>query len=363
MKKIIENVATWIIAIVVLSAICSIVSKNEKNDVKITNKNEVYSKNNNDNEEEQKNIDYTLEMEKYEPTEEEYLRLYVKQYNIKMEEFFQMDKINERKLELLDEMKDENYSPMYIKMDEKYSGLTETLSYSEVNRTKNETNFIYLGEIKDNKPDGIGMIIEKVSFFDTKYDFIRYLGYFKEGYFNGVGKLYASTNQEDLNEYYKIDNTMNADGVVKAFNYLIYEGEFKKGNLTGKGNRFHYVDYIMQNDIKYSIDNTEVTSENEESLDTSKNLLKYPIYKIETGEFKNSKIDGDGKTYTQAVLTYKGEYKKGKFDGKGELFFPSGKIKYKGEFTSGEYDGNGTEYDENGNEIYSGKWYMGDYDS
>lgn len=174
--------------------------------------------------------------------------------------------------------------------------------------TREESNLFYLGEIKNNRPSGIGVLFkdkrnnEMPSLFESSG--VQYIGEFQDGMWHGYGQVYHAGQ-------------------------LIYEGYLKKGKYDGKGLKFSY------------------------DLDK--------IVEIVVGHFENDYINGQCKIYMNGILNYDGNVDMNKMEGKGVLYYPSGKMKYNGEFKNNLYSGYGVSYREDGSVEYDGQWKSGDY--
>lgn len=332
----------WIIASILLTIFVFIVDH-------FTNKNVIPSNSTNISNKVQKTketpviINYDAEMKKFPIGTTEYLNLYIRKYNIKLNSFSEKKELMPK----LDEFKEELKSP---KSPIKYLELENHLfNESDYKLTSSQTNTIYLGELKDNKPNGLGLIATIINpdsaILDKGKDIflINYFGYFKAGILSGFGNsFYIPTEQEiyDFSRLYEETGKNYLDYINSRLNFLQYEGKFDNGKKNGLGNYFEY-------DV--------INAYPSEHADTN-------IY-IKTGTFKDKVLDGIGKEYMfDGYLFYAGSYKNGLYDGEGTLYFPdSSKIKYKGNFSDGRYDGNGTLYDEAGKIVYTGEWNRGDY--
>lgn len=260
--------------------------------------------------------------------EYDYLENYSKKYDIKLHEFKERNKIL-KSLEKLNS--DKNMS--YLKVDSQ-------LFSNNYKITNSETDIIYCGEIKDNKPHGVGAIYQIVD----GQSFIKYAGNFKKGKFEGYGMLFNIPTDDEY--YYSTTIYEDQEDAIKRANFLTFEGSFKDGHPNGKGNYYEYCDLQME---MYLV---------QDGYDKSKDINIY----IGDFEVNDDGLTGKGKMYSNGCLLYDGEYKDGNYDGKGTLYFKnSQQVQYKGEFKNGNYNGKGTLYDENGNKVYSGKWSMGDY--
>lgn len=288
-------------------------------------------------------IDYDAEMRKYAIRTTEYLNLYTGKYNIKLNTFSEKKELVPK----LNELKKELESP---KSPIKYLELEKHLfKESNYKLTSSKTNIIYLGELKDNKPNGLGLIANLVNPDEAILDkgkdiyLIKYYGYFKDGLFKGFGNSFYIPTEEEifyLSRQYQETGVNYLDFINSKLNYLEYEGEFDNGIKNGLGNYFEY------DAIKPIPDELPETN----------------IY-IKTGTFKDKVLDGNGREYMRdGYLLYDGSYKDGLHDGGGTLYFPdSSKIEYKGNFSDDRYDGKGTLYDKTGKVIYTGEWNRGDY--
>lgn len=177
-----------------------------------------------------------------------------------------------------------------------------------------DTGYYYIGEIDDNKPDGIGTLYKKE--YASKYLSPIYSGEWEDGMYNGYGQRFAK---------YEYDYRISI---------LSYEGIFKDFKRNGKGIR-----YVMHGSLD-NLTNCEITS----------------------GEFYGSAYypAGEVKKFKDFVLILEGKFDEDG-DGKGIEYYPNGNVKYKGEFERHRYHGDGVLYDENGKEIYDGEWENGDY--
>lgn len=174
-------------------------------------------------------------------------------------------------------------------------------------------DYVYYGSVKDNRPDGFGVLCSDyvdLNDMTTTYMYLVSAGTFSKGMLNGYGALFDR-------------------GVV------IYDGDFKNGWRDGKGNSFSFGYDVVDMSIQVMV--TKVS------------------------DFKHGEQTGKIRWYNNDVLLYDGEVKNGAAHGKGVSYFANGQVRYNGEWKNGEYDGVGTLYDESGRKIYSGKWKKGDY--
>lgn len=133
----------------------------------------------------------------------------------------------------------------------------------------------YVGELKKGKADGIGL---ELGINDMLYGGIAdyYLGEFKNGEESGFGLE-----------------------VSDAYSTC---GEFKKGYPNGKVTEYYYDTLIYE------------------------------------GNMKKGEYSGKGKTYyLDGTVEYEGEFKNGKYHGKGTLYDEDGNKVYSGRWKNGDY--------------------------
>ena len=153
----------------------------------------------------------------------------------------------------------------------KYHGWFINDEYNEQGILYDENKkVVYQGTFKNGYYDGNGRL------FFPDSAFVKYEGEFKNGEFNGIGKLY-------------LENSI----IVK------YEGTFKNGEFNGHG-------------IKYN-----------------------PKHKIYEGEFKNGLYYGIGKQYNSfnGIMIYEGDFKNDLFNGQGVYYLKN----QTGKFVNGSY--------------------------
>lgn len=262
--------------------------------------------------------------------------------------------------------------------------------------TRGSTEFVYMGQMKDNKPDGIGALFKLVNlsmgendngelvadveeYSDWSYEedtyFARiYIGNFKEGRPEGYGIEFSSPGDDDyfINNIY-LDDYENGDyqtAIYDMANPQRYEGEFKEGNYSGQGNAYIYMD-------SYSYE-ADIGDENVEEIDLGEYSELFGEEKgrkmqeivsgrnkditISSGYYEDGELNGEVRVYELGYLSYEGEMKKGEKHGKGiEYFSCSEQVQYEGEWAYGRYNGTGILYNEDGTVDYSGEWEGGDY--
>lgn len=184
----------------------------------------------------------------------------------------------------------------------------------QYSRTISFSIYTYQGQLKNNMPDGYGMLYLN--------DRIYYIGEFKDGYIYGYG-LRVTTDmyytQDLFHSVLGVDGSTITDSTV--WMNAVYEGEFEYGRFSGKGNLFA---------LNVDLDTVEFDEENNATAGRR-------YFDITVGEFKNGERDGDNKIYYDGVLHYDGEMKRGLYDGKGTLYFDDGSVMYSGKWKKGDY--------------------------
>ncbi|WP_405117838.1 hypothetical protein MHB43_20165 [Paenibacillus sp. FSL H8-0317] len=257
-----------------------------------------------------------------------------------------------------------NGERMFLKSENKYWNLFGDPYYK---RTLEYENYIYYGETRDSKPHGEGVLYTySYSNFLNKVMVPLYIGDFKDGMFNGYGTefMLASEYYNDVFGYY---GGLDEYGLV----FPVYEGYFKNGKYHGEG-ILSLIDEKSSTDepsnlLKYYKVNKLAIESFEKKFEKSEELYYFPDMPIlktsvrDIGEFKDGKLNGDGKQYNgQGVLMYEGELKKDRYHGEGKLYFNNGNIKYEGDFKSNQFHGKGTLYNSDGTIKYKGKFASGD---
>lgn len=217
-----------------------------------------------------------------------------------------------------------------------------------------ESNLLYMGEMKNEKPNGYGEIYKILNAgSDTEPILFTqrvYTGMFKKGQYSGFGKEYVSFNDEnEMIEFGYRNIIREAENpqkyVEQYFNELQYMGYFSKGVYEGKGLLFGYPEIYRMLMAKQGIKSIQQMGKFDH------------ILAISSGDFKAGLENGNVTQYLNGDLLYEGSMKKGYYDGKGSIYYwGTPQIKYKGEFEADECNGKGTLYDIDGKEICSGIW-------
>ena len=174
-----------------------------------------------------------------------------------------------------------------------------------------EENYIYEGELKNNKREGFGKCI-----YENKN---YYIGQWLNDQINGKGKIYTKNNN------------------------IIYEGDFVNGKFEGKGT------FYDKNGGYYIGDFCDNKKHGKGKMYYSNGQIQYE------GNFVNDKYEGEGKYYYKKGKYYIGNFYKNKKNGKGVLYYKNDEINYIGDFKDDKYEGNGKYIFKNGC-FYVGEW-------
>lgn len=248
-------------------------------------------------------------------------------------------------------------------------GTSMTVHYK---KTLNNTSYYYCGEFdENNKATGLGAIFyfdeDDIYYMDegkTPPILLLYVGYFKDGVYDGYGIEF------DTYSYASFFDVDICDNNIDLLNGgQVHEGYFKYGMPHGQG-------YYYASDIKNKIWTLDL-----EIVDPS--ILSYGI---KLGNFEYGYLTGECKVYERNTLVYEGEMLEDKcsgygvlydtytgnivykgnllnnaYEGEGELYSPdTGQLIYKGSFVNGQYHGMGILYDESGRVLHEGEFAYGD---
>ena len=176
----------------------------------------------------------------------------------------------------------------------------------------------YVGELNNNKPNGFGTCIRT---------HIKYTGEWKNGLPDGKGiaiyKQFAFSffidAQYDKFQMFKYDGTVknglfDGKGSLTRNGKLFYEGEFKEGSITGKGEL-----YSDKGKLMYKGDFVYGKFEGKGMFYNENSELMY------TGNWKNGKKEGYGVLYnpkvSKVIPNYDGYWKDNAYNGEGKLKF------------------------------------------
>lgn len=260
---------------------------------------------------------------------------------------FELCEFSQEEERLLEKLEEDNLEKVYLR-------LTPNLYENEVFvQSFEESEWVYKGELKKEKPDGYGSIFRAINIGDDVrpcYVYqVVYEGQFSKGKFSGYGKKYYYFHDDGDMSNYSIGIRQSDDPqqyITDYFNELEYIGNFEDSVYSGKGNLFSYPSkYFFLSD----------THRGDALSDTSDPAYRW--LSITTGEFKKGEANGKIKDYFGNYLYYDGEMKNDLKNGKGTLYYElSNQVKYEGEFLADEIRGEGTLYSFEGEEICTGEW-------
>lgn len=255
---------------------------------------------------------------------------YVDQFQLDVEKFSQREQALQRGYALVNSEESESL--------ERGKNLFTGFCYSITSRG---STLQYFGELKNNKPDGFGVI------YDNSMSYYTYIGNFSKGKFSGYGIQFSDKLNDNGNVDYAVQQGEISPELATKLSdyfdhYVTYEGEWKNGAKSGRGNEF--------------------TLTSESGYPELKNYWAgsyYPV--IYSGQFSKDQYNGTGRLFEYGRLTYEGSCKKSHPNGEGTKYYSNGQVQYEGHWKNGKYDGSGTAYNEDGSVAYSGKWRNGDY--
>ena len=190
----------------------------------------------------------------------------------------------------------------------------------------------YLGDVKDNKPDGEG------AFFCIRDTGMRllYAGGFKEGRMNGKGVLFSVTSPASI--VFEMGSYENG---VKSGKCVMYNCADIHNILELYGNS--WIEYEEQYFQYYNKDEKNQVIENLFEKDKAAELI-YIAKCYEAINLEDAFYVRTNYAVIEPIISYEGEYKKDNFSGKGALYGGYGTLWYRGEFKSGQFHGKGTLY-------------------
>lgn len=225
---------------------------------------------------------------------------YAEAYGIELNRFPKEEKALAKWLE------EGNYDQVFLDWDISWNNLLK----NRFKRTEKRSEFVYCGDLKDNRPDGYGVLLQEygqgnrfIEDGDHCYDLL-YIGEFKEGKFDGFGLAFVSLT----NGYYSLmevcpydeDSAEFTNYYLTWINRVSYMGEFSNGSKNGRGNEFDIVGAQYGSFV--------------EDLDTQR-------YLIDVGEFRRGELNGYGRLYAAEKMYYEGELKDGLMHGKGKRYY------------------------------------------
>jgi hypothetical protein len=171
----------------------------------------------------------------------------------------------------------------------------------------------------------------------------KYQGQFKNGLFNGKGKIVWRDGSVYEGEFK--NGLFEGKGVFHYKNGELYAGQFKDGLAQGKG------EHTYSNGDRYQGDFSDGLPEGIGTY-SGDNGYKY------RGEFKHGYFHGKGKSNLANGDHYDGEFFKGYEQGFGTYYYSNGDH-YQGEFRAGVFHGRGKFFTQETGEVIQGEWRNG----
>lgn len=224
--------------------------------------------------------------------------------------------------------------------------------------TRDRSNYLYCGELKDNLASGYGILYcaSEIEYgvleYENRYFNIAYIGQFEKGRLEGYGLQFNVPQGAILSSFQQICHDSEssqefADAYQDWVNFVTYEGMFKDGRCDGSGNMY---ELNLALNVSFA------------PMISLPDVEKVAFDSVTAGNFKGKKPNGECRVYLRTYLWYEGEMKDGKLDGYGrEYHRDSDVVEYEGYYKNDMRHGEGTSYDAEGNVEYSGKWKYGDY--
>lgn len=195
-----------------------------------------------------------------------------------------------------------------------------------------ECDYYYVGEMKDNRPHGFGVL---TSGYEQESLVIHYIGKFKKGEVDGC---------------YGVE--LERRGTYSQITYIKCEGIMKYYGVLEDGKQTYLHDFLTVSHYYGGED-----SYSDMGLGTLKVAKCIPQY---VGNIKKSSYSGQGVLYYgNGQIKYEGDFKQGSFHGKGELHYDNGQVQYEGEFKNGLFHGKGKLYSLEGILLQEGEYKRG----
>ena len=194
----------------------------------------------------------------------------------------------------------------------------------------NEEESSYVGEWKNGKRDGFGVLCWK--------EVSKYIGEFIEDKVVGFGKLIREEGDTYIGQWHNFQ----AQGIGKYISNreATYQGYWNKDKRNGFG---------MESWPRGSTYSGEYVDGNKEGV----GMLLFDSNGGYIGEFENGCLSGIGTFYFNDNRKYEGEWKNNKMNGYGRITWPDGKF-YEGEFQDDKKVGFGVFFSPK--RIYMGMW-------
>lgn len=243
-----------------------------------------------------------------------------------------------------------------------------TIPIDKIIRVSESEQYLYFGELKDNKRNGKGRTVMgngrtayDGGYLDDKRDGfgvyyyktgrICYVGDWRENRRNGVGVAFMPTDRSMYVGGWENDCPIGMGARFDSNGNLTFAGRWESGTREGAGMTYNPKDGT----IFVSRWENDVLSERGTKFDADGNM-------IYNGSWKKGKRNGNGTQYDkQGLVLYTGEWLNDRYNGRGLLYLSNG-FKIDGEFVNGKVNGYATVTTKKGNKLYEGTWKDNRYD-
>ena len=205
----------------------------------------------------------------------------------------------------------------------------------------------YVGKKIKDKYEGRGILY-------GKEDNIIYNGYFKNGEYEGFGRLYKKYNDKHQLKYigYFKNNKYNGIGILYSNEQIKYEGNFLDGEYNGIG-----IEYLINGKRKMMYEKGKPLKECYGILyDKNNNEIYQGLLK----EQKPKNAKSASIYYDYGKIKYIGNFSDFKFNGKGILYYDNGKYKNEIIYFNGIFKNDKLEigilFSPEGNKLYEGEF-------
>ena len=203
---------------------------------------------------------------------------------------------------------------------------------------------LFEGEYKNKKRNGIG----------KEYDEEKLIfeGEYKNGIKNGHGKKYDKNGKLIFEGQYLNGVEWEGKGMIEEeaedvgllrITLAYYYGEFKEGKINGQGKKINTIYSKDKNDYEGNFLKGKKNGQGKEYYDL--NNMKILLYE---GEFKDDKRNGYGKEYKNGKIIFEGQFLNGqRWEGYGKEYnnkINDDKVDFEGEYKNGKRNGKGKEY-------------------
>ena len=211
----------------------------------------------------------------------------------------------------------------------------------------------YEGEIFNKKEEGVGVL------YKVKQGLI-YQGEFEKGKICGKGTRIWTNNDEYIGQFK--DSKRNGFGILKLNNLGTYKGNFSNDKREGEGEMFFDNGDYFKGNWKNDMANGKGVFKNKggyeydgDWVNNQKEGFGTLVYQkgIYVGEWKNNKAHGRGKINFKSGSVYEGEMVENCWHGNGVFTWEDGR-RYEGQFVNSKQEGKGKIFNIDGTLCYDG---------